>query len=56
MLKPTEQHFGTTMASGPDSERQRCLQELGIIRRIEDGIVIEEYDPAKAPTKRYSNA
>lgn len=55
-MKPTEEHFGTTMAGGPDSERQRRLREQGIIRRIEDDIVIEEFHEDKAPIKRYSNA
>ena len=44
-------HFGTTMAGGPDSARQRALKDAtaGSIRREEDGCIIEEFDPDRAP-------
>lgn len=41
------------MAGGPDSEHQRQLRELGVIRRVEEDIIIEEFHPDKAPIKRY---
>jgi len=39
------------MAGGPDSARQRALKDAtaGSIRREEDGCIIEEFDPDRAP-------